>query len=47
VCIDQDNNIYSVKLQTNEYVRRRQSSGSSSAMSCNTGGDAKVHEVDF
>jgi hypothetical protein len=43
-----------MKLHTNEYVRRRhfpltvgRSSGSSSAMSCNTCGDAKVREVDF
>jgi hypothetical protein len=43
-----------VKLHKNEYVRRRyfpltvgRSSGSSTAMSYNTGGDAKVPEVDF
>jgi len=43
-----------VKLCKNEYVRRRhfpltvgRSSGSSSAMSYNTGGNAKVPEIDF
>jgi hypothetical protein len=51
VCIDQYNNIYPVRLQTNECVRRKHFSltlgGSSSAMSYNTGGDAKVPEVNF
>jgi hypothetical protein len=43
-----------MKLRKNEYVRRRhfpltvgRSSGLSCAMSYNTGGDAKVPEVDF
>jgi hypothetical protein len=54
VRIDKDNNIYSVKLHTKEYVRRRhfpltvrQVIWITICLSQYTGGNAKAREVDF